>query len=49
MLENTEGEIKNGQSRETDNTGHTKHKRKTKQQKIQHNICWIPLCVNKHK
>ena len=33
MLENTKGEIKNGQSNETDNTGHTKHKMKTKQNK----------------
>jgi hypothetical protein len=30
MLENTKGAIKNGQSRETDNTGHT-IRRKTKQ------------------
>jgi hypothetical protein len=29
MLENTEGAIKNGQSRETDNIGYTKHKTKT--------------------
>jgi hypothetical protein len=30
MLENTEGAIKNGQSRETDNIDHTRHKTKTK-------------------
>ena len=29
MLENIEGAIKNGQSRETDNIGYTKHKTKT--------------------
>ena len=29
MLENTEGAIKNGQSRETDNPGHTRYKTKT--------------------
>jgi len=28
MLENTEGTIKNGQSRETDDIGYTKHKTK---------------------
>jgi hypothetical protein len=31
MLENTEGAIKNGQYRETDNIGYTEHKTKTKQ------------------
>jgi len=42
-LENTEGPIKNGQSRETVN--------KTKKNKIktQHNMCWTPLYANKHK
>jgi len=30
MLENTEGAINNGQSRETDNIDHTRHKTKTK-------------------
>ena len=29
MLENTEGAIKNGQYRETSNTGYTEHKMKT--------------------
>jgi len=29
MLGNTEGAIKNGQSRETGHTGHTKHQTKT--------------------
>ena len=41
MLENTVWAIKNGQSRETGN--------KTKKQKTQHNMCWTPLCTNKHK
>ena len=31
MLENTEGAIKNGQYRETDNIGYTRQKTKTKQ------------------
>jgi len=31
MLEKTEGAIKNGQSRDTGNTGYTKHRMKTKQ------------------
>jgi hypothetical protein len=31
MLENTEGAIKNGQYRETDNIGYTRHRTKTKQ------------------
>ena len=38
MLENTEGAIKNGQSRETDNIGHT---RQTKQK---HNT----ICAGHH-
>ena len=37
-LENTKGAIKNGQSRETGNIGHTR-RRQTKQQ-TQHNMCW---------
>jgi len=39
MLEDTEGAIKNGQSRETGNIGYTRHKMKTKQNKntTQHN------------
>jgi len=40
MLENTEGTIKNGQSRETDNTGHTR-RRKTKQK-------LNPICAGHH-
>jgi len=43
MLENTEGAIKNGQSRETDIIGY-KRRRNTK-----HTMCWTPLCANKHK
>ena len=34
---------KNGQSRETGNTGYTIRR------KTQHNICWTPLSANKHK
>ena len=37
MLENTEGTIKNGQSRETGNIGHTR-RRKTKQK---HNTIYV--------
>ena len=40
MLENTEGTIKKGQSRETDNIGYTRQ-RKTKQK---HNT----ICVRHH-
>ena len=47
MLENTERAIKNGQSRETGNIEYIKHKTKTN--KTQHNMCWIPLYTNKHK
>ena len=41
MLENTEGAIKNGKSRGTDNTWYTNEEN-------QH-VCWTPLCANKHK
>jgi hypothetical protein len=47
--ENTEGAIKNGQSRETGNIGYTRHKVKTNKTKPQHNMCWTPPYVNKHK
>jgi len=47
MLENIEGAIRNGQSRETDNIGYTRW-RQTKE-KTQHNMCWTPLCANIHK
>ena len=43
MLENTEGAIKKGQSRETGNTGYTRRS------KTQHTICWTSLYTNKHK
>ena len=46
-LENTEGEIKNVQSRETGNIGYTR--RSQNKIKIQHNMCWTPLYVNKNK
>jgi hypothetical protein len=46
MLENTEGAIKKGQSREIGNIGYT---RRGKKQQQQHNMCWTPLYVNKHK
>jgi len=42
MLENTEGAIKNGQSRETGNIWYTRWR------KTQHNMCWTPLYANKH-
>jgi hypothetical protein len=44
-LENTEGAITNGQSRETCNIGYTRRR----QTKTQHNMCWTPLYANKHK
>ena len=34
MLEKTEGEINNGQSRETGNTGYTRHRTMTNKTKI---------------
>jgi hypothetical protein len=37
MLEKTEGQIKNGQSRNTVNIGYTKHQTKTNKTKTQHN------------
>jgi len=43
--ENTEGAIKNLQSRETDNIGYTR-RRQTKQ-KTQHNMCWTPIYASK--
>jgi hypothetical protein len=36
MLEKTEGEIKNGESRDTGNIGHTRHRTKTNKT-IKHN------------
>jgi hypothetical protein len=45
MLEKTEGTIKNRQSTETGNIGHTKRTRA--QQTTQHNMCWIPLYASK--
>ena len=47
MLENTEGAIQNGQSRETGNI--RLHKTKKNKAKRQHNMCWTPLYANKHK
>jgi hypothetical protein len=43
MLENNEWAVKNGQSRET---GKIEEDRKNKKK---HNMCWTPLCTNKHK
>jgi hypothetical protein len=40
-IENTEGAIKNEQSRET---GNKTKRNKTETQRI---MCWTPLCVNK--
>ena len=46
MLENTEGKMKKGQSRETGNIRVLKtNKNKTK---TQHNMCWASLYANKH-
>ena len=53
MLEKTEGAIKNGQSRDTGNTGWTRHRTKTNQTKNTtqktNNMCWKPLYANKLK
>jgi len=48
-FEKTEGAIKNGQSRETDNIGYTRHNTNTHKAKTQHNMRWIPLYENIHK
>ena len=45
MLENTEGAIKNGHSREPGNIEYTR-RTKTKQ-KYRHNMCWTPLYAKK--
>ena len=42
-LENTDGAIKNGKSRETGN------KTKKTKTKTKRNMCWTSLCTNKHK
>jgi hypothetical protein len=42
-LENTENAIKNGKPSETGNIGYTRRR------KTQHNMCWTPVCANKHK
>jgi len=50
MLENTEGTITNGQSREIGNIGYARHNTKTNKQNHNANMCGIPLCANKqHK
>jgi hypothetical protein len=49
MLENTEGPIKKGQSRNTDNIDNTDNKTKKNETKTQHNMCWTPLYANKQK
>jgi hypothetical protein len=46
-LENTDGAIKNGQSRETGNIGNTR--RRINKTKTQHNMCWTPPRANKYK
>ena len=46
-LDNTEGAIKNRQSKETGNTNRTR--RRKNKPKAQHNMCWTPLYANKHK
>ena len=43
-LENTKGAMKKRQSRETNNI-----RRREAKQKTHHNMCWTPLCANKHK
>ena len=46
MIEKTEGAIQNGQSRETGNIGQTRHQTK---KNTKHDMCWTPVCANKHK
>jgi hypothetical protein len=56
--DNTQGSIKNGQSRESGNIGYPRRRKdrnwqhrvhKTKIKKTQDNMCWTPLYANKHK
>jgi hypothetical protein len=49
MLMKIEGAIKNGQSREIGNIGHTGQRQRQTKQKQQQYICWTPLCVSKDK
>ena len=50
MLENTEGVIKNGQSRETGNIGYTmQKKKKNNKSTTQYYMCWTSLYTNTHK
>ena len=46
MLENTEGAIKKGQSRETGNIGYTRRKTKTNKQKPHNTINYIVKIVS---
>jgi hypothetical protein len=48
MLENTEGHLKIGQSRETGNIGRV-HRTKKNKAKAKHSMCWTPQYANKHK
>ena len=49
MLENTEGALKNGQSRETGNIGYTIHRTKTNKVKTQHNMCNVSCPEKSYK
>jgi len=44
-VDNTEGTSK----MDTGSIGYTRQKMKTNKTKTHHNICWTPLCANKHK
>jgi len=46
MLENTEGPIINGQSRETGNIGYTGRRQKTKTN-TQYKMCWTGVWIRK--
>ena len=46
MLENTEGAIKNGQSRDTLNVGHRTEEEVKQNKNTQHKMCWTPLLTN---
>ena len=50
-MDNQQGAINNGQSRETGNVWYSTQdtRRRQSKQKQQHDMCWTPLCANKHK
>ena len=48
MLDNSEAAMAKIQFRETSNIWYTRLKTMTIKAKIQHNMCWTPLCASYH-